>query len=52
MKAHYNDKVDEIISKRLASLVTAVTESQVLKEEEDMENAKMGQAAKHKSMVL
>lgn len=44
--------MDEIISKRLASLVAAVTDSRTLKEEEDLEHAKMGQAAKHKSMVL
>lgn len=52
VKEHYNAKVDEIISKRLASLVAAVSDSRTLKEEEDLENAKMGQAAKHKSMVL
>lgn len=44
--------MDEIISKRLASLVAAVADSRTLKEEEDLEHAKMGQAAKHKSMVL
>jgi dynein heavy chain len=52
VKEHYNTKVDEIISKRLASLVAAVADSRTLKEEEDLEHAKMGQAAKHKSMVL
>ena len=52
VKEHYNQKVDEIISKRLSPLVKAVGESRTLKEEEDLENAKMGQAAKHKSMVL
>ena len=52
VKAHYNDKVDEIISTRLALLVAAVADSRTLKEEEDLEHAKMGQAAKHKSMVL
>jgi hypothetical protein len=52
VKNHYNDKVDEIITKKLDSLVKNVTESQVLKDDEDMDHAKMGQAAKHKSMVL
>lgn len=52
IKTHYNDKVEEIISKRLANLVDAVGESRSLKEEEDLEQAKMGQVAKHKSMVL
>jgi dynein heavy chain len=52
VKEHYNAKVDEIISKRLALLVAAVSASRTLKEEEDLEHAKMGQAAKHKSMVL
>jgi len=52
VKEHYNARVDEIISKRLAVLVAAVSESRTLKEEEDLEHAKMGQAAKHKSMVL
>lgn len=52
VKEHYNAKVDEIISKRLSPLVKAVSESRTLKEEEDLEHAKMGQAAKHKSMVL
>jgi len=42
VKEHYNAKVDEIISKRLAPLVTAVGDSRTLKEEEDMEHAKMG----------
>jgi hypothetical protein len=50
-KAHYNDKVDEI-TKRLSLLVEGVSNSRTLKEEEDLEHAKMGQAAKHKSMVL
>jgi len=52
VKQHYNEKVDDIISKKLAVLVTKVADSRTLKEEEDLENAKMGQAAKHKSMVL
>lgn len=52
MKAIYNEKVDEIINTKLASLVAAVSDSKTLKEEEDLEHAKMGQAAKHKSMVL
>ena len=52
VKEHYNARVEEIISVRLATLVTKVSESRTLKEEEDLEHAKMGQAAKHKSMVL
>lgn len=52
VKEHYNAKVDEIVGKRLALLVAAVGDSRTLKEEEDLEHAKMGQAAKHKSMVL
>ena len=52
VKEHYNTKVDEIVGKRLALLVAAVGDSRTLKEEEDLEHAKMGQAAKHKSMVL
>ncbi len=51
MKQHYNDKVDEIIRK-LEGMVGQVSESRSLREEEDMEHAKMGQANKNKSMVL
>lgn len=51
MKQHYNDRVDEII-KKLEILVGLVSESRSLREEEDMEHAKMGQANKNKSMVL
>lgn len=51
MKQHYNDRVDEII-KKLEVLVGLVSESRSLREEEDMEHAKMGQANKNKSMVL
>jgi uncharacterized protein YbgA (DUF1722 family) len=42
IKTHYNDRVEEIISNRLAKLVEAVGESRSLKEEEDLEQAKMG----------
>lgn len=52
VKEHYNQKVEEILNKRLGPLVEAVTGSRTLKEDEDLEHAKMGQAAKHKSMVL
>jgi hypothetical protein len=52
VKTHYSTKVDHIITKSLDSLVNNVSESRTLKEEEDLEHAKMGQAAKHKSMVL
>jgi hypothetical protein len=51
MKQHYNDRVDEII-KKLEIQVNLVSESRSLREEEDMEHAKMGQANKNKSMVL
>jgi hypothetical protein len=51
VKQHYNDKVDEIIRK-LEGMVGQVSESRSLREEEDMEHAKMGQANKNKSMVL
>lgn len=52
VKSHYSAKVDHIITKSLENLVSNVSESRTLKEEEDLEHAKMGQAAKHKSMVL
>ena len=42
IKTHCNDRVEEIISNRLAKLVEAVGESRSLKEEEDLEQAKMG----------
>ncbi len=51
VKQHYNDRVDEII-KKLEAMVALVSESRTLREEEDMEHAKMGQANKNKSMVL
>jgi gamma-glutamylcyclotransferase (GGCT)/AIG2-like uncharacterized protein YtfP len=51
VKQHYNDRVDEII-KKLDNMVTFVSESRSLREEEDMEHVKMGQANKNKSMVL
>ena len=51
VKRHYNDRVDEII-KKLEAMVALVSESRSLREEEDMEHAKMGQANKNKSMVL
>ena len=51
VKQHYNDKVEEII-KKLDGLVGVVSESRTLREEEDIEHAKMGQQTKNKSMVL
>lgn len=51
VKQHYNDRVDDII-KKLEVMVQVVSESRSLREEEDMEHAKMGQANKNKSMVL
>ena len=51
-KTHYNDKVEEIINKKLTQLVTQVQESRTISDQEDLENTKIGQAAKNKSMVL
>lgn len=51
VKAHYNEKVDEIL-KKLETLVQVVSESRSLRDEEDLDHAKMGQANKNKSMVL
>jgi DNA primase large subunit len=51
-KTHYNEKVEEIINKNLVPLMKDIEQSRSLKEEEDLESTKMGQAAKHKSMVL
>jgi len=42
VKGHYSAKVDHIITKSLDSLVNDVSESRTLKEEEDLEHAKMG----------
>jgi hypothetical protein len=38
--------------KKLEAMVAQISESRSLREEEDMEHAKMGQANKNKSMVL
>jgi len=51
-KSHYSDRVEDIINNKLSSLVGAICESRTLREEEDLENTKMGQAQKNKSMVL
>ena len=51
-KQHYNEKVDDIITKNLIGLVHELDAARSLKEEEDLESTKMGQAAKNKSMVL
>jgi hypothetical protein len=51
-KQHYNERSEEIQDKKLAQLITIITESRTLREEEDLENNKMGQATKNKSMVL
>lgn len=51
VKQHYNDKVEEIM-KKLDGLISQVGESRTLREEEDLEHAKMGQQTKNKSMVL
>lgn len=52
IKTHYNEKVEDIINKKLTQLVTQVTESRTISDQEDLENTKIGQAAKNKSMVL
>jgi len=52
IKTHYNEKVEDIINKKLTQLVTQVTESRAISDQEDLENTKIGQAAKNKSMVL
>lgn len=41
-KEIYTNRVEEIINKKLATLVTNVTDSRNLREEEDLENTKMG----------
>jgi len=51
VKQHYIDRFEEII-KKLETLVTQVSESRTLREDEDIEHTKMGQQAKNKSMVL
>jgi hypothetical protein len=52
MKGAYNNSVDDIITKRLANLVKSIEDSTSVSEQDDLDSAKMGQAAKHKSMVL
>lgn len=51
-KTHYSDKVEEIINKKLVSLVTMIKDSRTISDAEDMEGSKIGQASKNKSMVL
>lgn len=51
-KSTYNEKVDEIIAKKLTILVQNVSESRTISDAEDLENSKIGQASKNKSMVL
>jgi hypothetical protein len=51
VKKHYIERVEDIM-KKLEAMVALVSESRSLREEEDMEHAKMGQANKNKSMVL
>ena len=43
--------MDEIINKKLATLVTKSDQSRNLRAEEDLDNAKLGQGQKNKSMV-
>lgn len=52
VKQHYNEKVEEIITKKLTNLVTNVSDSRTISDAEDLENSKIGQASKNKSMVL
>ena len=52
VKQHYNEKVDEVINKKLTNLVSNVSESRTISDAEDLENSKIGQASKNKSMVL
>lgn len=52
MKSAYNNQVEEIITRRLMGLIKAIEDSTTVSEQDDLDSAKMGQAAKHKSMVL
>jgi hypothetical protein len=52
MKSAYNNALDPIIISRLTGLVKAIEDSTTVSEQDDLDSAKMGQAAKHKSMVL
>lgn len=51
-KSNYNEKVEDIISKRLQNLVDSVSNSRTISDAEDLENSKIGQANKNKSMVV
>jgi hypothetical protein len=51
-KTHYNEKVEEIINKKLTQLISHISDSRTISDQEDLENTKIGQAAKNKSMVL
>jgi len=51
-KLHYSEKVDSIISDKLTKLVGTISESRTISDQEDLENIKIGQATKNKSMVL
>ena len=51
VKLTYNEQVEGVI-KKIDSLITGVTESKNLREEEEFEHAKTGQKVKHKSMVI
>jgi len=50
-KGIYNDKVEDIL-KKLTVLVSNVSDSRTISDAEDLENSKIGQANKNKSMVL
>jgi len=52
MKAAYNNSVEEIINGKLTKLINFINESTTVSDQDDLDSAKMGQAAKHKSMVL
>jgi hypothetical protein len=51
-KTHYNDKVEDIIHKKLVKLIENISESKNISDQDDLESTKIGQAAKNKSMVV
>jgi hypothetical protein len=51
-KTHYNEQVQQIIETKLTNLIAAIQKSRTQPEQEDMENTKIGQATKNKSMVV
>ncbi len=51
-KGKYNTFVEDIIQNKLANLLKAIENSTSMTDQDDLDNNKIGQAAKHKSMVL